>query len=267
MVEGRRVIVILEANHPRYLSAVSKKLLRSPAIDEIHIIAPQGNPALKAEVLHLKHTAQTRIKTVEESAMKYLMRRCVRENNLYVYLGPEVIWISPKAVDQLCSLHARWPDHLITFMSKAAADRTGYLMHVMGMLPDALLQPWHADYLFTYRLDHAEIQQEAHEQILYLSQTDQLHRMDFDRFVLERHEAPHCNAFCFSGEDMRAATFFIKSKEVEGVMGLIRRISQVALTDTSRINCLCGGAWVAEEDTRTQAVIERYLSLKEKSHD
>ena len=261
----RRVVVILEAKEPRYLALLGNRLRKSPIVDEIRILSEARTPGLKSEILHLKYRDAERIKVIEEKTVSHLMKRCTREDTLYVFLGEDVIWFSKEALENLCDTHVTWTDHLITFMSKAAADRTGYLMQIMGMLPDALLQPWHADYIFTFKLDHPAIQQEAHEKILFLAQTNQIQRLNFDRFLLEPYERGHSSAFCFTGEDMSAASFFIKSKETHSVSDLVRKISEVALTDSTRVNALCGGAWVAEADERARTVTERYLRLKEES--
>jgi hypothetical protein len=155
--------------------------------------------------------------------------------------------------------HHRWQDHFMTFMALAATDRTGYLMQVMGMLPDALLQPWHANYLFTYALDHPAVQQEAHEQIIYCAKSNQMHLLDFGRWIMDIRSPVHSNAFCFRGEEWSAAVFFVKTSMVRSVQELAMQVSHVALADSEKCNAICGAAWCAAGDERTQEVKHRYL--------
>jgi hypothetical protein len=176
-----------------------------------------------------------------------------------VVLGADICWISPDAIGRLAAAHHQWKDHFITFMALAASDRAGYLMQVMGLLPDALLQPWHANYLFTYSLDHPDMQQEAHEQILYCAKSDQMHLLDFGRWIIDTRRPLHSGAFCFRGDEWSAAAFFVKTSGIDRVEELVLQVSHAALADPEKCNAVCGSAWCAVDNERTQCVKHRYL--------
>ena len=268
MMHNKRIVIIVEATDAKNASVIGKRLTSNKSVDEIRFLIQSDEPVLKSELLYIKHSSGDKIKIsiTKENARNHILRKCKDKDALYVFLGHKTIWISQDSIENLCDMHYSFNDHFITYMAKSAADRTGYLMHIMGMLPDALLQPWHANYIFTYKLDHPSIQQEAHEQILFLEQSGNMEKIDFHRYITHGGEDAHSEAFCFSGEDMEYACFFVKSKEVLDINDLLSKVSNVMLTDATRCNAICGGSWTAESDERTKTLEGRYFELMEDSH-
>jgi hypothetical protein len=230
------------------------------AIDEVIVLhSAKIHPLLKAEITHWKHTDR-RMKAVQKDMCLHLLESCNDPQALYVVIGKEVCWMSPQAVSKLAKTHHYWKEHFLTFMALAASDRTGYLMHVMGLLPDALLGKWHPDYAFTYKMEHAGIQQEAHEQILFCSTTNKMDRLDFGRYLLDSQDLTHSNAFCFRGEDWTKVRHFMSDEFKScSAQKMGWEASQIAVDSTGRYNAICGTAWCAESNRRTQEFVERYL--------
>ena len=258
MIDNQRLVMVVEGGNPQNMDSVVKRCHPDRLIDEIRLITPKNQPAIKGMALHWKHR-DVRIRNYQEDMVRHLVRRCQEPDTLYVVIGANICWVSPESISQAAMAHHRCQDHFVTFMALAAADRTGYLMQVMGILPDALLKPWHANYLSTYTLDHPVIQQEAHEQIIYCAKSNQMHRLDFGRWIMDARSPVHSNAFCFRGEEWAAATFFVKTSTVKSANELATQVSHAALADSEKCNAICGAAWCAADNERTQGVRHRYL--------
>lgn len=258
MIDQQRLVLIIESSDPQNLDSVIKISQADPNIDEVRLVIPKDNSALKGVALHWKYR-DFRIQIYHENITKHLARKCQEYSTLYVFIGKDICWVSPNAISRLAQAHQQWKDHFVTFMALAASDQTGYLMQVMGLLPDALLQPWHADYLLTYKLDHPDIQAEAHEQILYCAKSGQMHLIDFGRWIADISCPLHSMAFCFRGEEWSASAFFVKTSEINSVKELVVQASHVAMADAEKRNAICGAAWCAEINERTKGVKHRYV--------
>lgn len=260
MIDKKNVVIVVEVDNLQYTMSILNELKKCEYADEIRFLIKNRN-FLKTDYLLNFDQKDKKVLILEDHLHTHILKQCKKNNTIYVVMSGLVFWASKNSISNLIESHLNHKSHFLSFMTLAASDFSGYLMQVMGLLPDVLIHRWHADYIFSYKLDHPAMIQELHEKIIFLSETNSLDTINYGRWLFDNYYDYYCGAFCFDGNLMKSNLFFIKTSKINNIEELVSQVSEVALSDPSKKNAIIGNAWCAADEPKTSEFKNRYLLI------
>lgn len=186
---------------------------------------------------------------------RFIANQCYRSSCEYILLSDEIVHFHPGSLKRLLDQHRKGQFRVATYITPLDFPRSGYLLQVMGLLSELLLQPWTDNYIDVYRFDNAEARAEAHE--VYLMYTDDPHWADFGAYLFPWGENLPETGCCWSGRTMQE---IYQHNQV--AYRSPSEIFEVIARATGQRNALCGSAWAANLKKDLEAsFLPRYESL------
>lgn len=186
---------------------------------------------------------------------RFIANQCYRSSCEYILLGDEIVHFHPGSLVRLLARHRKSALRAATYLTPLDFPRAGYLLQVMGLLSDLLLQPWTDNYIDAYRFDHPEARAEAHE--VYLMHAEDPHWADFGAYLFPQEEKLPETGCCWSGRTMQEIY-----QQPQASHQSVRQIFEGISRTTGQRNALCGSVWAANlKKDLEESFLSRYERL------
>ena len=182
-------------------------------------------------------------------------KQCYKFNYDYVFLSDSIVHFHQGSLENLLRQHRKSDLRVATYMTPLDFPRSGYMLQVMGLLPEILLQPWTENYIDDYIFDHIDARRESHE--VYLILANKPHWGDFGSYLFQEREALPESGCCWNGTAMKEI-FQNNQSDFTNVSDIFVTLSRASKQSIA----LCGGAWCANLKKDLEAdFLHRYEAL------